>query len=150
VGTFSQGDEAFFIKKDDPKYLENLFQFLCSADDVTDVTIFLDLHCYEVDEHLQAKKMTIEDAGYLWLYIDLDETGKTDKPWENYDPVRLLLSIDVNIYAPLLNETKQSLETARINAPILKDFLKRLERELPFELTDQDGPWYMLEYLEKV
>lgn len=150
VGTFSQGDEAFLVQHDDPKYLEKLLQFLRSTDDVTDVTISLDLHCYEIDEQLQVKKLSLGNAGFLWLYINLDETGQIYNHWENYDPVTLMLSIDVNIYAPLLNETEQSLETARMNAPILKGFLKRLEKELPFELTDQDGPWYMLEYLEKM
>ena len=39
VGTFSQGDEAFLVKRDNPKYLEKLIQILRSTDDVTDVTI---------------------------------------------------------------------------------------------------------------
>ncbi|GAA5346964.1 hypothetical protein PLACP1_31250 [Planifilum fimeticola] len=60
------------------------------------------------------------------LYINLDETGQIYNPWENYDPVTLMLSIDVNIYAPLLNETEQSLETARMNAPILKVFFEAI------------------------
>lgn len=150
VGTFSQGDEAFLVKRDDPKYLEKLIQILRSTDDVTDVTIYLDLHCFEVDKHLQVKKLTLGDTGFLWIYIHLDETGQIDKPWENYNPVRLLLSIDVDIYAPLLDETEQSLKTARINTPILTDFLKRLEKKLPVKLTDRDMPWYMKEYLDKL
>ena len=70
VGTFSQGDEAILVQLDDPKYLEKLLQFLRSTDDVTDVTISLDLHCYEIDEQLRVKKLSLRNAGFLWLYIN--------------------------------------------------------------------------------
>lgn len=152
VWTFSQGEDAFVIKSEEPAFQEKLFQFLLAADDVTDVTIHLDLHCYEVDEQLQKNKLTLRDAGFLWLYIGLDEIGKLKTPETclDDDPIKLVLSIDTDIYAPLLGETKQGFMAAKINAPILKEFLKRLENELSLEQTDRNDPWYMREYLEQL
>lgn len=58
--------------------------------------------------------------------------------------------LDVDIHAPLLKKTKQSEETARINAPLLKNFLKRLEDRLPIELSQVEAAPYLLEYLERI
>jgi len=47
-------------------------------------------------------------------------------------------------------KTKQSEEIARINAPLLKNFLKRLEDRLPIELSQVEAAPYLLEYLERI
>lgn len=80
----------------------------------------------------------------------MNQKLKTSKTRKSYDPIKLVLSIDTDIYAPLVTPTEQTLKTAEINAPILKNFLDRLEKELPVKQIDRNMPWYMEEYMDKI
>ena len=62
-----------------------------ATDDITDVTINLNLQCYEVDEHLQT---TLWNSGFLRLH-NLDKRGKlkTSTTQNSYDPIKPVLSI---------------------------------------------------------
>ncbi|PRX40506.1 hypothetical protein CLV97_11393 [Planifilum fimeticola] len=152
VSTLSQGEEAFVIRRDDPEYSSKLIQYLSRTDDVTDVDFILTLHCYEVDENLNGKEIEFEIGGAIYLVIELDKDRNIRPSSKGKDdsPIWMSIHLYVDIHAPLLRKTKKSEETARINAPLLKNFLKRLESHLPVELSEVDAAPYLLEYLESI
>src|SRR5690606_24930513 len=152
VSTLSQGEEAFVVRRDDPEYSSKLIQYLSKTDDVTDVDFILTLHCYEVDENLNGKEIEFAIGGGIYLMIELDKDGniRPSSKGKVDSPIWMSIRLYVDIHAPLLRKTKKSEETARINAPILKNFLKRLESRLPVELSEVDAAPYLLEYLERI
>jgi len=140
------------VSSEDPEYQSKLIRYLSETDDITDVDFILTLHCYEVDENLNTKEINFEIGGAIYLVIELDEDGNiiSSPKCKEHSPVWMSVHLDVDIHAPLLKRTKQSEETARINAPILKNFLKRLENRLPIELNEVEAAPYLLAYLERI
>ncbi|MFO7290080.1 MAG: hypothetical protein C0P67_008790 [Bacillota bacterium] len=149
VGTLSIGEEAFVINCKEKGFQKQLKSYLSENDDVTDIHFYLSLHCYEVFSDHSLKKITLENGGTLSLFVELDIDKKLIHDAQN-DPIWLSFDMDFDIYAPLLMSTPQSREMARINAPLLKNFLTTMQHRFSLEQTYVTGPPYLLDYLEKI
>jgi hypothetical protein len=149
IGTLNIGEEAFVINCKEKGFQKQLEHYLSENDDVTDIHFYLSLHCYEVFSDHSLKKITLENGGTLSLFVELDIDKKLIHDAQN-DPIWLSFDMDFDIYAPLLMSTPQSREMARINAPLLKNFLTTMQHRFSLEQTYVTGPPYLLDYLEKI
>lgn len=99
--------------------------------DVEEVCVGLDLLVTGPDGPAR-----IDEAGSLWLQLE-------DEPDDRDSPLRLLFSLDVDIYAERTHgNDPDNTVLAALNGPRLTRFLKRVRDELGGIVMDIDAPSY--------
>ncbi len=130
--TGSGGENAAVIAVDAlPDGAEGLERVLRAHTDLEDVVVRVDLLCTPPDGEGTVRLL---GGATLWLTLEEDEEDA---------PFRLLVELQVDLYAPLSwGEVRDNRALAALNRPRLAGFLRRLQEELGAELVDIDAPSY--------
>lgn len=141
ISTQSGGEDAVVVQLKTAQATEKLLKRLRCTYDVIASDISLALDCLETDALGERRKLTIEGGGTLIMSIDLDEQGNLDMTFE--DAISLAFFLHVDIYSPLTyGQIRENRELAAWNGPLLSNFLKRLEREIPATFDGVDAADY--------
>lgn len=137
ISTESSGEDSLVGDLRNADDLVALERFVEERSDIHDVRIDLTLHC--IDSSLNS--FGIENGAELSICFDRNIDGSLRTSAGG--PLRVQLSLNVDIYAPLswgLERDNRIL--AKLNAPMLGGALRRLERELHGGPIDLDAPDY--------
>lgn len=138
--TLRDGEDAFVAELSSAQARTQALTLLKAGADVTQLDIDLALQCYDLTDSGEVVTVLLAD-GALTLLLSLAPDGHLRS--DRLNPIRLILTLDCDIYAPLSwGAERDNRVLAAHNGPLLRDFLLRLERELPVALLAIDAPDY--------